>query len=71
MVCVLQRQDGLAAVIERCDRADFDPARLSNSLAGRLEPQAIPRTIRLIDRMPRNENGKIDRRTVEVWLNGE
>jgi D-alanine--poly(phosphoribitol) ligase subunit 1 len=71
MVCVLQRQDGLAAVIERCDRADFDPAYLSNSLAGRLEPQAIPRTIRLIDRMPRNENGKIDRRTVEVWLNGE
>jgi D-alanine--poly(phosphoribitol) ligase subunit 1 len=68
VVCVLKRDGDLIAVVERCAAAPFDRRALVDALAARLEAQAIPKTIHLIDQMPRNENGKIDRRAVASWL---
>ena len=34
----------------------------------RLDAPAIPSDIHVIDQMPRNENGKVDRRAVAAWL---
>ena len=68
VVCVLKRDGDLIAVVERCGAAMFDRRALINTLAARLEAHAIPKTIHLIDEIPRNENGKIDRRAVAAWL---
>lgn len=71
VVCVFKRRNALAAVVERCEGMELDILRLSKSLAERLEQQAIPEVIRIIDQMPRNENGKIDRNAVQAWLDGD
>lgn len=68
VVCVLKREGDLIAVVERCGAATFDRRALIDALAARLEAHAIPKTIHLIDQMPRNENGKIDRHAVATWL---
>ena len=41
---------------------------LIDALAARLDAQVIPKAIHLIDQMPLNENGKIDRGAVAAWL---
>jgi D-alanine--poly(phosphoribitol) ligase subunit 1 len=71
VVCVLSTGDALAAVVEDCPGAQFDARRLAEALALRLEPQVIPRFIRLIKQMPLNDNGKIDRQAVRTWLESE
>jgi acyl-coenzyme A synthetase/AMP-(fatty) acid ligase len=58
----------LAAVVERRQGLDLDPLLLSRRLALRLEPEAIPTTIRVIDHMPRTDSGKIDRQAAAAWL---
>ncbi len=68
VVCVLGRGDHLIAVVERLGRVKFNERALRDALALRLESQAVPQSIRLIDHMPRNENGKIDRRAVAAWV---
>ncbi len=68
VVCVLSGGDHLVAVVERHGDATLDERALAQALTLRLETQAIPRVMRLIEEMPRNENGKIDRRAVAAWL---
>jgi D-alanine--poly(phosphoribitol) ligase subunit 1 len=68
VVCVLSRGDHLVAVVERNGAARFDQRKLIDALSARLDDSAVPRTVLRIDRMPRNENGKIDRRAVEAWF---
>jgi D-alanine--poly(phosphoribitol) ligase subunit 1 len=68
VVCVCRHGNGLAAVVERRQGLDLDPLLLSRRLALRLEPEAIPATIRVIDHMPRTDNGKIDRQAAASWL---
>jgi D-alanine--poly(phosphoribitol) ligase subunit 1 len=68
VVCVLGRDNRLAAVVEHNGAAKFDARELTDALALRLEYQAIPEIICRIERMPRNENGKIDRQAVIAWL---
>ena len=70
VVCVLNHDDHLVAVVERRGDARFDRRELIDALTVRLETPAIPKTIHLIDHMPRNENGKIDRGAVAAWLAG-
>jgi D-alanine--poly(phosphoribitol) ligase subunit 1 len=68
VVCVLSRDDHLIAVVERRGDARFDRRAMIDALSARLDAPAIPGAIHLIDQMPRNENGKIDRRAVASWL---
>lgn len=68
VVCVLSRGDHLVAAVERHGAASFDQRDLLDALAARLDDAAVPRTVRLIDQMPYNENGKIDRGAVEAWF---
>jgi D-alanine--poly(phosphoribitol) ligase subunit 1 len=68
VACVLKWNDELAAVIERDPDRPFDEAALRAALAVKLEMHAVPSIIRLIDRMPYNQNDKLDRRAVSEWL---
>ncbi|MBV8775679.1 MAG: AMP-binding protein [Alphaproteobacteria bacterium] len=68
VVCVIERRGELVALIERAPGTQPAPPPLREALAARLEAAAIPKTIRFVDRMPRNDNGKIDRRAVAAWL---
>jgi D-alanine--poly(phosphoribitol) ligase subunit 1 len=60
-VCVFKLGDALAALVECPQGQAFDPAALRENLAKRIEAYAIPEHFRITDRMPRNENDKIDR----------
>jgi len=68
VVCVLNQDEHLITVVEQRGDARFDRRELIDALTVRLENPAVPKTIHLIDHMPRNENGKIDRRAVAAWL---
>ncbi|HXC30498.1 MAG TPA: AMP-binding protein [Stellaceae bacterium] len=68
VVCVLSRGDHLVAAVERYGAAPFDQRAVIEALAARLDDAAVPRTVLLIDQMPYNENGKIDRAAVEAWF---
>ena len=69
VACVLSRGDHLIAAVERHGGARFDQRELIDALAARVDDPAVPRTVLLIDQMPYNENGKIDRGAVEAWFN--
>ncbi|WP_205480844.1 AMP-binding protein [Sphingomonas arenae] len=60
--------DALAAVVERVEGRPFDEQKLRRDLAAKLEPYAVPQHIRLIERLPRNESDKIDRRATIDWF---
>jgi len=64
----LNQDDALVAVVERRAGARFDRRVMIDALTLRLENPAVPKIIHLIEQMPRNENGKIDRRAVAAWL---
>ncbi len=68
VVCVLNQDDALVAVVERRAGARFDRRVMIDALTLRLENPAVPKIIHFIEQMPRNENGKIDRRAVAAWL---
>ena len=59
---VFKRGDALAAVVEAVPARAFDESALRTSLAGKIEPHAVPSIIAVIDRMPRNDNDKLDRK---------
>lgn len=71
VVCVVKWNDGLAAVIERIDGKDFDEAALIAALSSRIEPYAIPSVMRVVERIPRNDNDKLDRNAVLALLKAE
>ena len=63
--------DALAAVVERLEGREFDDNALKQQLSEKLEAYAVPQRIRLIDRLPRNENDKVDRRATIDWYFGQ
>jgi acyl-coenzyme A synthetase/AMP-(fatty) acid ligase len=63
--------EALAAVVEHIDGKQLDDADLRRRLQAKLEPYAVPQRIRLVDRLPRNENDKVDRRATIDWFNGQ
>ncbi len=63
--------EALAAVVEQADGKAFDDSELRRSLQSKLESYAVPQRIRLIDRLPRNENDKVDRRATIDWFNSQ
>lgn len=71
VVCVFKRKESLVAFIERRGDRTLDLAALRSALARRLEPYAIPEYIRLIDRIPRTENDKLDRAAVMALFEAE
>jgi len=71
IVCVLKWRDELAAVIEQDPATRFDEPALRQTLARTLERHAIPAVIRRTAQLPRNENDKIDRKSVAAWLDAE
>jgi D-alanine--poly(phosphoribitol) ligase subunit 1 len=70
IACVLKWRDELAAVIEHHPDRPFDETQLRAALAKVLEPHAIPTVLRVVDRMPRTANDKLDRAAVVEWLDG-
>jgi D-alanine--poly(phosphoribitol) ligase subunit 1 len=64
VVCVFKRKESLAAYIERRTDREFDEGALRSVLADKLEPYAVPTYIRAVDRIPRNDNDKLDRGAV-------
>ncbi len=69
MVVVFPDKDNeaLAALVERRGDQLLDEKALKQRLAEKLEPYAVPQRIRMIDRLPRNENDKVDRRAAINW----
>ncbi len=60
--------EALAAVIEKVDGQPFDNAVLRRELLAKIEPYAVPQRIRVIDRLPRNDNDKVDRQATIDWF---
>ncbi len=65
---VFKRGEALAAVVERMPGLPFDERDLRRRLAARIEPHAVPAVIAEIDRMPRNDNDKLDRKAAARWF---
>jgi len=65
---VIKYRDGLAALIEVGDRVPFDASKLRAALGEHIDQHAIPKIICSTEKIPRNENDKIDRRAVYSWL---
>jgi D-alanine--poly(phosphoribitol) ligase subunit 1 len=61
VVCVFKRGEGLSALVESRAGETLDEKALRRALESRIEQFAIPESIRETERMPRNENDKLDR----------
>ncbi len=70
VACVFKRGEALAAVVEAVPGAPFDESTLRLALAGRIESHAIPEVICEVERMPRSDNDKLDRKAAAHWLDG-
>jgi acyl-coenzyme A synthetase/AMP-(fatty) acid ligase len=57
----------LVAFVVPQDRASFDGAELRQRLAGALPPYMVPSALVPVEALPRNANGKVDRRAVRDW----
>ncbi len=68
VACVFKREEALAAVVERVPGAEFSEAAIRKRLAGTIEQHAVPETILEIERMPRNDNDKLDRKAAAQWF---
>ncbi len=68
VACAFKQGERLCAVIEAVNGQVFDEKALRDSLADKIDAYAIPDHIRLIDRMPRNENDKLDRKAAMNWF---
>jgi D-alanine--poly(phosphoribitol) ligase subunit 1 len=71
VVCVFKHQDALVAYVERLHDREFDESGLRAALATRLEPYAVPMYLRVIDRIPRSENDKLDRGAIVSLFEAE
>jgi D-alanine--poly(phosphoribitol) ligase subunit 1 len=70
-VCVVKWNESVAAVIEQIHGKTFNEAALQAALALKIEPYAIPTLMRVVPRIPRNDNDKLDRNAVVAWLKAE
>jgi acyl-coenzyme A synthetase/AMP-(fatty) acid ligase len=57
----------LVAFVVPADPARFDAAWLRRRLADALPPYMVPSALVAVDTLPRNANGKVDRRAVRDW----
>lgn len=62
--------EALIAVVESTAGKTLDERQLKRDLAGKLERYAVPQRIREMERLPRNENDKIDRKATIAWYFG-
>jgi amino acid adenylation domain-containing protein len=68
-VAVVRRGTGLEASLAgfiRTGSAETDPTEIRSWLRGRLPEAAVPSSLRLVDRLPRTANDKLDRRALEA-----
>jgi D-alanine--poly(phosphoribitol) ligase subunit 1 len=66
--CVFKLGEGLAALVECPPDRQFDAEALREALGQRIEAYAIPDRMLATERMPRNENDKIDRAAARALL---
>jgi D-alanine--poly(phosphoribitol) ligase subunit 1 len=67
VTCVFKRGEVLVAVVEKTETNAFlDEGALRGRLGQKLEPNVIPERIIMVDRIPRNENDKLDRKAALV-----
>ena len=71
VACVFKRGEALVAVVERMPGQAFDPAALLAAVGHKVEAHAVPVAVRLIERMPRNDNDKLDRKAAAAWFDAE
>jgi D-alanine--poly(phosphoribitol) ligase subunit 1 len=71
VACVFKRGEALAAAVERVPGQLFHSADLLRQVAQKVEAHAVPVAVRLINRMPRNDNDKLDRKAVAAWFDAE
>lgn len=71
VACVFKRGEALAAVVEQRPGPAFDEQHLRAALSERVERHAVPQQIKLIDRMPRNDNDKLDRKAAAKWFEAQ
>jgi D-alanine--poly(phosphoribitol) ligase subunit 1 len=68
VACVLKHNELLVAVVESADGRPLDAQALRAQLHTRLEAHAVPAYIHSIERMPLNNNDKLDEEAVRRWL---
>jgi D-alanine--poly(phosphoribitol) ligase subunit 1 len=71
VVCVFKRGEALAAVVEHMPGKVLGQAVLLSEVSRKVEAHAVPVAVRVIDRMPRNDNDKLDRKAVTAWFDAE
>lgn len=67
---VFEKNGSLFAVVERLGDEVFDEARIQADLSHILESYAMPAEIRLTDKLPRNNNDKVDASAVKLMFEG-
>ncbi|MCP4683245.1 MAG: acyl--CoA ligase [Desulfobacterales bacterium] len=61
------RENAIVAIVE----GDTDKTYLRRSLSDSLEPYAIPRSIKIVDKIPTSASGKYDRKAIEEMFRTE
>lgn len=64
------RENRIVAVVTPLPGQALDTEALRHDLADRLEPYALPRSIRMLDHIPVRANGKYDREAIEALVRG-
>jgi acyl-CoA synthetase (AMP-forming)/AMP-acid ligase II len=61
-------EDGEPALEAACTGAGLDPVALLKGVAALLPGYMVPRSVTLLDELPLNANGKVDRRATAAAL---
>lgn len=70
VVLAVPDADGALVLEAACTGADLDPPALVKGVAGVLPGYMVPRSVTLLDELPLNANGKVDRRAMAAALAG-
>ena len=70
VVLAVPDADGEPALEAACTGVDLDPVALVKGVAAVLPGYMVPRSVTLLDELPLNANGKVDRRATAAALNG-
>jgi acyl-coenzyme A synthetase/AMP-(fatty) acid ligase len=70
VVAVLPAKAGRRTALGALVEGNVDPAELRRHLADRLEPHALPRLFRVVEKIPVTAAGKVDRERVLALLVG-
>lgn len=68
VVLAVPGEDGEPALEAACTGAGLDPVTLLKGVAGLLPGYMVPRSVTLLDELPLNANGKVDRRATAAAL---